>query len=207
MNRTGRWMIGTIVGVSAWATASALGAQTLRLGVVMDAPRKTLADAWTEAPKQVERAYCIKEWAAGVYHVSRRPPIQDDTIFRVFAIESADASNAGPMSVDFNCPTGMPELHVHTPTTCTGDNLATCVTGGINAYSCQPSRGDLEKLIRRGDEFGVVQCDRRAFRFYYPSEYVVPPSLASQQDPSPETGNQSTAGVNLTTRLGPTATP
>jgi hypothetical protein len=201
MKRTGRWMIGTIAGVSAWASVSALGAQAVRLGVVMDGPRKALADAWSDAPKQVERAYCIKDWSYAVYHVSRTPPLQDDTIFRVFAIETADASNAGPMSIDFNCPPGMPELHVHTPTTCTGDNLSTCVTGGLNAYSCQPSRGDLEKLVHRGDEFAVVQCDKRAFRFYYPAEYVVPPALAAQEEPAPQTGHQATSGVNLTSRM------
>jgi hypothetical protein len=200
-------MIGTIAGICTWASASALGAQAVRLGVVMDGPRKTLADAWTEAPKQIERAYCIKDWSYGVYHVARTPPIQDDTIFRVFAIESAEASNAGPMSIDFNCPAGMPELHVHTPTTCTSDNLATCVTGGINAYSCQPSRGDLEKLIRRGDAFAVVQCDKHAFRFYYPSEYLVPPGLASQHGPSPQTGDRTTSGVDLTSRLWAPWTP
>ena len=32
------------------------------------------------------------------------------------------------------------------------------------AYSCQPSRDDYEKLIRRGDQFAVIQCDRVAFR-------------------------------------------
>lgn len=150
----------------------------------MDGPRQTLASAWTESPTQVERAYCVKDWSYGVYHVSKTEPIQDDTVFRVFAIEPADASNAGPMSVDFNCPTGMPELHIHTPTTCMGDDLATCITGGLNAYSCQPSRGDLEKLVRRGDPFGVVQCDRRAFRFYYPSEYTGNSGAIASRPPS-----------------------
>lgn len=201
MKRTGRWLIGTFAGVSAWASASALGAQVVRLGVVMDGPRKTLADAWSDTPRQLERAYCIKNWTSGVYHVSRTPPIQDDTIFRVFSIESADGSNAGPMSIDFSCPTGMPELHVHTPTTCTGDSVATCVTGGINAYSCQPSRGDLQKLVRRGDEFGVVQCDKHAFRFYYPSEYLAPPGVVSQREGSPRTGNETTSGTNLRSHL------
>ena len=109
-------------------------------------------------------------------------------MFRVFGIEPADASNAGPMSIDFNCPAGMPELHVHTPTTCMGDDLSTCMAGGLNAYSCQPSRGDLEKLIRRGDQFAVLQCDQRAFRFYYPSEYVTPPALATQLEQGQRAG-------------------
>jgi len=180
MGRTVNWLTKTVVGVGVAATASGLGAQTVRLGVVMDGPRHLLEAAWTEAPRQVERAYCVKNWSYGVYHISKTPPIQDDTVFRVFGIEPADASNAGPMSVDFSCPVGMPELHVHTPTTCMNDDLSTCMAGGLNAYSCQPSRGDLEKLIHRGDQFAVLQCDQRAFRFYYPSEYPAPPALETQ---------------------------
>jgi hypothetical protein len=146
--------------------------QAVRLGVVMDTPRQTLEKAWTNAPQQAERAYCVTDWSYGVYHVSRVAPIQDDTVFRVFAIQGANASNAGPSAVDFECPHGVPELHVHTPTTCMGDDVTTCVSGGLNAYSCQPSRGDLEKLVRRRDAFAVLQCDLHAFRFYYPSDYV-----------------------------------
>jgi hypothetical protein len=157
----------------------------------MDAPRKELEDAWTDAPRQVERAYCVRDWSYGVYHISKTPLIQDDTVFRVFAIDAAEASNAGPMSVDFNCPAGMPELHIHTPTTCMGDDLSTCMPGGLNAYSCQPSRGDLEKLVRRGDQFAVLQCDQRAFRFYYPSEYASP-ILVSQRE-RPQAGNMTPA--------------
>lgn len=182
------WFAGVVMRAAMVAGALALGAQTVRLGVVMDAPRQVLETAWTEAPRQVERAYCVRDWSFGVYHISRTPPIQDDTVFRVFAIEAADASNAGPMSVDFNCPAGMPELHIHTPTTCMGDDLSTCMPGGLNAYSCQPSRGDLEKLVHRGDQFAVLQCDQRAFRFYYPSEYVGPPALTTQLEQGRRSG-------------------
>lgn len=157
------------------ATGGALPAQAVRLGVVMDGPRQQLIEAWNDAnPRQVERAYCVVDWSFGVYHVSRTPPIQDDTVFRVFAIKPTDVSNATPASADFECPTGSPELHVHTPTTCMGDDVDTCRLGGLNAYSCQPSRDDYEKLVRRHDTFGVIQCDRRSFRFYYPSDYATP---------------------------------
>jgi hypothetical protein len=185
MGRTRQWIV-TAAGVGLWAGAPVLGAQTVRLGVVMDKPRQVLADAWTDVARQVERAYCVKDWSYGVYHISKTPPIQDDTVFRVFVVEAAEVSNAGPMSVDFSCPEGQPELHIHTPTTCMGDDVTTCVPGGLNAYSCQPSRGDLEKLVSRRDRFAVLQCDKHAFRFYYPSEYgPPPPTLASQAEPSP----------------------
>jgi hypothetical protein len=201
MGRNRRWYIGSILMVGVWAGAQAAGAQTVRLGVVMDVPREALVAAWTEKPRQVERAYCVTDWSYGVYHVSKTPPVQTDTVFRVFAVKPADATNAGPMSVDFDCPLGMPELHVHTPTTCMGDDVTTCITGGLNAYSCQPSRGDLEKLIRRRDQFGVLQCDRHAFRFYYPAEYGDSPGFASRsEDPPP---GASTPAMNATDHFAP----
>jgi hypothetical protein len=192
------WTVGSmrfgargLMAVLAATTAAPRAAtgQAVRLGVVMDLPRQTLEAAWTNAPQQVERAYCVTDWSYGVYHVSRVAPIQDDTVFRVFAIRDADVSNAGPSAVDFECPDGMPELHVHTPTTCMGDDVTTCVSGGLNAYSCQPSRGDLEKLVRRRDAFAVLQCDLHAFRFYYASEYPTPAVVASGPGSRPRTGN------------------
>jgi hypothetical protein len=179
-----------VVFLASVAAARHAHAQAVRLGVVMDLPRQMLESAWTEDAGQLERAYCVTDWSYGVYHVSRAEPVQDDTVFRVFAVREADASNAGPSAVDFECPDGMPELHVHTPTTCMGDDVNTCVVGGLNAYSCQPSRGDLEKLVRRRDEFGVLQCDRHAFRFYYPTEYGTPQILAAGSPKSrPRPGN------------------
>jgi len=186
-----RFRVGGLMAVLAATAGAAHPAtgQAVRLGVVMDLPRQTLETAWTNAPQQAERAYCVTDWSYGVYHVSRVAPIQDDTVFRVFAIQDADASNAGPSAVDFECPDGMPELHVHTPTTCMGDDVTTCVSGGLNAYSCQPSRGDLEKLVRRRDAFAVLQCDLHAFRFYYASEYQTPATVASGPGPRSRIGN------------------
>ena len=161
-------------------------AQAVRLGVVMDLPRQQLALAWDDLnARQVERAFCVVDWSYGVYHVSRTAPIQDDTVFRVFRLQPAEVSSATPISAEFDCPDGVPELHVHTPTTCMGDDASTCQLGGLNAYSCQPSRGDYEKLVRRRDAFGVIQCDKRAFRFYYPFEYPPPtdaPTLANNKN-------------------------
>ena len=174
------WGCSVVSGVCVGRSA---GAQGVRLGVVMDAPREVLEQAWSEDSRQVERAYCVTHWSFGVHHVSRTIPRQDDTVFRVFKVVPATMVKAGPASAEFECPAGMPELHIHTPTTCSGDNLDTCVVGGLNAYSCQPSRGDLEKLADRGDAFGVVQCDRRAFRFYFASEYLGTQNTAVDADP------------------------
>ncbi|HZS57795.1 MAG TPA: hypothetical protein VFA43_00900 [Gemmatimonadaceae bacterium] len=185
------------------ATAPA-GAQAVRLGVVMDGPRKQLVESWDEVnPKQLERAYCVVDWSYGVYHVSKTPPLQDDTVFRVFAIKNVDVTNATPISADFECPEGSPELHIHTPTTCMGDDVTTCKMGGLNAYSCQPSRDDYEKLVRRHDPFGVIQCDKRSFRFYYPAEYGPEGAVASKQPPDPLTQVAKQKAGNLTPAMKP----
>lgn len=146
------------------------GAQIVRLGVVMDEPRAQLEHEWTDQPRQLERAYCVIGWWAVVRRTGNTT-YQDDSIFRAARIEPADVVSATTISAEFECGAGIPELHVHPPTTCAGDDAASCINGGLNAYSCQPSREDLVKLVRRGDPFGIIQCDRRAFRFYYPAEY------------------------------------
>jgi hypothetical protein len=195
---TRRVLLGVVAALGALpGMPGAARAQTVRLGVVMDEPRQQLFATWDDMnARQVERAFCVIDWSFGVYHVSRSEPVQDDTIFRVFRIRAAEVTNATPISAEFDCPDGMPELHIHTPTTCMGDDASTCRLGGLNAYSCQPSRGDYEKLVRRHDEFGVIQCDKRAFRFYYPSEYPSPPepTLANRSTGS---GGDKTNG-NLT---------
>ena len=176
------------------AGALRLQAQGVRLGVIMDEPRTVLEQAWTEDPRQVERAYCVTHWSFGVYQVTRTMPIQKDTVFRVFGVKPADVKAAGPASAEFECPPGVPELHIHTPTTCAGDDLNTCIVGGLNAYSCQPSRNDLEKLTSRGDAFGVIQCDRRSFRFYYAFEYVGVSTVSSTASPRPRPQRMTVGG-------------
>lgn len=171
-----------LVMVAALASgAGRLDAQAVRLGVVMDTPREALERMWSEEPRQLERAYCVAQFSYGVYQVSRETPAKVDTIFRVLALSDAPVANAGPSSIEFECPAGQPEVHTHTPTTCSGDDVKTCTVGGLNAWSCQPSRQDLEKLLARGDPFGIIQCDRRSFRFYYPHEYAAPAQIVSQR--------------------------
>jgi hypothetical protein len=190
--------------VAAVCVTATVRAQAVRLGVVMDGPRKQLVEAWDEVnPRQVERAYCVVDWSYGVYHVSKTPPIQDDTVFRVFAIKSVDVTNATPISADFECPDGSPELHVHTPTTCMGDDAETCKLGGLNAYSCQPSRDDYEKLARRHDVFGVIQCDKRSFRFYFPADYARPDAVASTAPPDAKSQLAKQKAGNLTPAMKP----
>src|SRR5579872_5967159 len=202
MKRTGG--VAVVALCAAFSAITTVEGQAVRLGVVMDGPRQQLVEAWNDVnPRQVERAYCVVDWSYGVYHVSRTPPIQDDTVFRVFAIKPVDVQSATPISADFECPEGSPELHIHTPTTCMGDDATTCKMGGLNAYSCQPSRDDYEKLVRRHDPFGVIQCDKRSFRFYYPAEYRQEGVVASKQPPDPITQVAKQKAGNLTPAMKP----
>jgi hypothetical protein len=149
--------------------AHALGGQTVRFGTVAQEVRAALDSAWRDDPGQVERAYCVRRARLAAQAV--RPGVVD-SIFRVLAVRPAEVREAGPNYALFDCPRGTPELHTHSPATCPSDDARWCEAGGPDAYSCQPSRGDYEKLARRGDQFGIIQCDRHTFRFYYPSEYA-----------------------------------
>lgn len=149
--------------------AARAGAQTVRYGVIDEPVRATLEAAWSEDPRQVERAYCVRR-----ARVSARPagPGAVDTIIKVLAVRPAPVRAAGPNHADFECPRGTPSLHVHPPATCVGDDAQFCEPGGSGAFSCQPSRADYTTLVRLGLPYAIIQCDRRSFRFYYPSEFV-----------------------------------
>ena len=56
--------------IAAAVLSGAGGAQTVRLGVVMDEPREQLEREWTEQPRQVERAYCVIGWWAVVHRAA-----------------------------------------------------------------------------------------------------------------------------------------
>lgn len=151
--------------------APRLGAQTVRYGVMGDSVTAQLRAAWSDDSTQSERAYCVQR-----ARITSRPTLGGgvDSIFRVLAVKPAVPTSRDPNHVQFECAQGTPELHTHTPATCFTDDPKSCHADGPLAYSCQPSRSDYEELITRGDEYGIIQCDRRAFRFYYPSEYETP---------------------------------
>lgn len=161
-----RWACIATFLAPAWARA-----QVVRFGVMEDSARAVLRAAWREDSAQPERAYCVRR-ARIVARVISSGKI--DSIFHVLEVRPAHVDAASPNHISFACHAGTPELHTHTPATCLTDDPQYCAAGGPEAYSCQPSREDYEKLIERGDPFAVIQCDRVAFRFYYPSEYVSP---------------------------------
>jgi hypothetical protein len=154
------------------ASARTLCAQTVRYGVMGDSVTAQLRAAWTDDSTQSERAYCVQR-----ARITSRPSLGGgvDSIFRVLAVKPAIATSQDPNHVQFECANGTPELHTHTPATCLTDDAGSCRADGPLAFSCQPSRSDYEELVTRGDQYAIIQCDRRAFRFYYPSEYVTRP--------------------------------
>jgi hypothetical protein len=147
-------------------------AQTVRYGVMGDTVTMQLRAAWSDDSAQSERAYCVQR-----ARISIRPVLGGsiDSIFRVLAVKPALTTGQDPNHVQFECAPGTPELHTHTPATCLTDDAGSCRSDGPLAYSCQPSRSDYEELIARGDQYAIIQCDRRAFRFYYPSEFLPGP--------------------------------
>lgn len=157
-------------------------AQTVRYGVMGDTVTAQLRAAWSDDSVQYERAYCVQR-----ARISIRPVLGGgvDSIFRVLSVKPAITTAQDPNHVQFECAPGTPELHTHPPATCLTDDAGSCRADGPLAYSCQPSRADYEELIARGDQYAIIQCDRRAFRFYYPSEYLPAPQRARAGASSP----------------------
>jgi hypothetical protein len=153
------------------AGAWPLRAQTVRYGVMGDSVTAQLRAAWSDDSTQSERAYCVQR-----ARITSRPTLGGgiDSIFRVLAVKPAVTTGQDPNHVQFECAPGTPELHTHTPATCLTDDAGSCRSDGPLAYSCQPSRSDYVELMTRGDQYAIIQCDRRAFRFYYPSEFAPP---------------------------------
>jgi hypothetical protein len=201
------WMVACVATVASLAAplATPLAAQVMRYGVVMDGARDSLAAVWTTDAAQAERAYCVTQWwtaashhghglapAAAAGSVAQRATVgggdsvvaggrDADTVYRVLAVRPIAPTEATPNGATFACPTGVPELHTHPPATCYSDRTDQCFAGGADAYSCQPSREDVRKLLQRGDAFAVVQCDAHAFVFYYPGQYTTPPPVVAER--------------------------
>jgi hypothetical protein len=159
---------GLATALACGVTGAGAQAQTVRYGVLAEDVRAQLEHDWRDAPAQLERAYCVRRARFAARRVLSGGV---DSIIYVLAVRPADAQHVTHDRVESACPPGTPQLHTHAATACPRDVPRWCVTDGPSAYGCQPSRGDYEKLASRGDAFGVVQCGRRTFRFYYPSEY------------------------------------
>lgn len=148
---------------------------TVNLGIILDPARKELQAAWTDDPRQVERAYCVGmvRWRVAWAYDSAGRRLGREVLAIVSLVDTAETEGATPTRIaKIDCPANMVELHTHPPTTCTDrDDPSSCSYGGIYAFQCQPSREDYLSLISSGDPFGIIQCGREEFRFYWPQDY------------------------------------
>lgn len=143
-------------------------------GVIVNPARKVLEDAWTDSTRQVERAFCIQSVSYSVQWARTHEgnKLGREVLARVWTVDTAITKGATPTHIaDIDCPSNAYLLHTHPPTSCQDDSLPTCVYGGVNAFNCDPSREDYITLVTKKHRFGVLQCGKNQFRFFWPSEY------------------------------------
>lgn len=97
-----------------------------------------------------------------------------DTLYWVTNATLVTPEYASERAVFFECPKGSARWHSHTPTTCHSDSwgnvdYSSCVMGGVDAYSCQPSSEDRARLNAVDAPFGLIHCDRWALVPYFPA--------------------------------------
>lgn len=143
----------------------------LRLGVLDSLPRALMAADWTDTVYQHERAYCATKYDR-LTSVDPTNPRYTVILYWIRAVERAPEFQSSPEGVSFRCPLQAIPIHSHAPTTCTLaiQGRQECVYGGLNAWQCQPSSGDLQYLEFNRMTVGVIQCGRDAFRFYFLEE-------------------------------------
>lgn len=149
------------------------------IGIVTGTARAVMERDWSDSVGQVERAYCVERMTI-LRSIDDTSAIRNgrDTLALdsagehpylaviVEQVSRAKVAKATPTQlVDIRCSSGQPIVHTHAPHTCQPDG--TCDFGGVNAWQCFPSRVDYETLMREEMPFGVIQCDRRAFMFYW----------------------------------------
>lgn len=145
-------------------------------GTVVEPARTTLMRAWNDSASQIERAYCVTGYEV-TRLADRSDPTLTNVIVSVRTVEPAPVEGASVGGIEAVYCNGAPTVHTHPPVTCENRGLdkqaVECYYGGPNAFSCQPSRTDYQSLVDEKAPFGVVQCDRRAFVFYYRIHYTL----------------------------------
>lgn len=178
----GKWIRRALLALGVLCASQPAAAQGLNIGTVTDGVRRQLAADWNDTlPSQHERAYCA--------YYRMRASWGYKNWFEVYAVEPAQILNSSTYSVKPLCPpaSNVAMIHTHGPATCDQvDQLAfktgQCYLGGSDAYECFPSLADRRFLVRRGDRFNIVQCDRHALVFFYPD--VEPPLPPEPLHPS-----------------------
>lgn len=163
-----------VVACPAQAPLTAVGAGAFNYGYVTDTARVELEQAWdTKNPRQAERGYCIEPSDVEVDTTADHANI----LWRVHHVSPpSSVVLATPYAISFRCSDdAIASIHTHTPTTCThepGDPLGLhpemCVFGGNDSALCSVDEQD--RMSAQHDAFMIVQCDRRAFIFYWPGK-------------------------------------
>lgn len=175
-----------------------LARHTMYYGMLANPAREYLESKWTDSTYQVEQGYCVDK---AIYYQSQQSDSQGrNYLVMVLNVLPALARKQSYYEGTFTCPKNMPLVHTHPPITCRQLQSAdlsqtlSCERGGPNAFQCEPSRKDYMSLLQTGLPFGVIQCDRRAFVFYWPHQYrendfgakhfTAPPALAGEDGAS-----------------------
>lgn len=138
-------------------------------GIMLESARILPANDWTDTIPQVERAYCVTDYTI----IIKDPPTAENRPKRYIMVENvvrAPTSTALSWKLTgIQCPDSVPIMHTHLPISCHNeDKPEDCVYGGILAFFCQPSKKDYQSLLEGSEPFGIIQCGRDQFVFYYP---------------------------------------
>ena len=160
-----KWLFGL------WLVVSApfLGAQTFEgypRVVVEDSARRVLSNDWdshASNPYATERVYCAR-----VQVMSHK--VTGQYLYMINRVRRIAAKDSTAYSARFaNCETNEVFIHTHNPSTC--DLLGNCLTGGYDAFDCEPSALDYKTIFTLSQAFAGVQCDRGAVRWFYNAEH------------------------------------
>lgn len=144
------------------------------IGLLAPEAQQELARAWGVYARDLtasEYAYCITDYRT-------RQAASDTLLILIYEVERAAAEDTTPASLTFGCG-GMPGLHSHPPTDCTGEVGAWSCVPSDTTLLCVPSTNDLFGTSRDWHRFGVVQCGARRFLLFIPPPTMAPPDGAS----------------------------
>ncbi|HEX5437882.1 MAG TPA: hypothetical protein VFW98_12030 [Gemmatimonadaceae bacterium] len=132
-----------------------------------DSVRNWFASRWDDTSR-------VQKESGGCLTYRREVTRLGDTLYWVTSATLVTPEYDSQRGIEFTCPHHAARWHSHTPTTCRSDtwgnvNYASCVLGGVDAYSCQPSGDDRVRLRAVGAPFGLIHCDRRALVPYFPA--------------------------------------
>lgn len=151
-------------------------AVTMFYGMVTNPAREYMEQHWTDSTYQVEHGYCATKVR---YYRNQTADSAEgaDLLAVILDVAPAETHDANDHQGIFSCPGNQPLVHTHPPITCqqlvasNQETALSCERGGYNAYECEPSRQDYQALQQARLPFGVIQCDRHAFVFYWSHDY------------------------------------